>query len=690
LKLFACGPGSNILVSMTNLNSEGADKANIVPPVSRGSAWHRRVEKRRNHQRLVKERAEEIADSGGCEVQSFLPTAADTADESNTRDITLGPESLDHASDDHLYDGSATTIPPIADEETHSAGEVLEEVLPEQQTDNDRMRQALKALRKRRADLEVAQGELDAAKTQVTTLRAQLEAGAARLDEEMSEKATLQCELQEVRATNMSLTSRFDKLNAQFHSLRGELEATHRRRASSHEDLASLRSKLDDAQMEAASMQNERDSYQKKVADLESQLGSTRGKLNKGNEALGAVQKERDEARRMQLDMEAQLKAATENLNKSAETLVLMKSQLSAACSDRDEIREAQNSLVEDSRVLKTKLEKTQTELAEAKASFVDGNRAWRVELDKATSELKEAKQARLQEPTVKAELEASFKSLLTTFDAHKREAAEPNMWCDSLIRLRAALEAAGIRVSSDDGTDAKCAESFHARPKRRSLAPADLQSSQSPVPHRLHKRPREDTESDQQQQQPPQPQQPQSQQQTQRNTQQEPQRHESHQQRDRQQPVQSLAQTQNEIESSPQRAVQHVHGQTKSMPQPQSQNSLQQLPQESWRASAEDQDDRRARVALREGPGRKDDPDHRERESQNGKRDRMDLKDHSERKEYARRPERGDKQHAGERPDRHEAVMASDARHKDTSYENRRRRSDRHRCSRHGEASRG
>jgi len=228
----------------------------------------------------------------------------------------------------------------------------------------DRMRQALRALRERRVDLEVAHADLEAARSEVATLKEQVRMARGEADAERAAKQTLEEDAAALQSQFYVVRAELDDSRTSGASLAAEVEAMGSQISTAQGDLKAARAQLKDAQTQL-----------EEVRKSKAALGADAEALYS---LLGAARVQRDEARREKAlaideakNLQAQLAKVRAELDAVQDSrtgdLTAVPSNLRSMPVEENDTRTGKASLVGTTEVL-------ESELSSARAESVDAN----------------------------------------------------------------------------------------------------------------------------------------------------------------------------------------------------------------------------------------------------------------------------------------------------------------------------
>lgn len=306
-----------------------------------------------------------------------------------------------------------------ASKESKSHGAEATEALPQVSTpqETDRMRAALEALKRRRADLDAAQADLEASRKAAASLQAQLDAVKADLEAEKMSKA--------------STAAHSVVQQSQFSALQVELDAALKFKASFKGELEALQQQLKDEQSKAEG--------EHKVAKALTE------KLDSNKSELGTLQQEKEALRLRHAEVQIELDEAHRGRVQMADEAKMLQSKLNATVSESEDLRMANMSLASKADRLQADLNASEAEVEQLKAVRS------RERLSGAHAELA---------PGALLELEVAWESFVGT----------------GLRRLHTALLGAGVRANSNLGASlrtASVASASAALGQAMNLAPA-------------------------------------------------------------------------------------------------------------------------------------------------------------------------------------------------------------------------
>jgi len=290
--------------------------------------------------------------------------------------------------------------------------------------ETDRMRAALEALKRRRADLDAAQADLEASRKTAASLQAQLDAAKADLEAEKDAKAS---------AAAHSVVQQ-----SQLSASQVELDAALKWKASFKGELDTLQQQLKDEQSKAEELTKE----------------------------LGALQQEKEALRLKHAEVQTELDEAHRGRVQMADEAKMLQSKLNATVSESQDLRMVNMSLT-------SKVDRLHEELRASEAE-VDQLQAVRGALIRDASEGATRREDRWHSdrssglpaglaPAALVELEVAWESFVGT----------------GLRRLHTALLGAGVRTSSNLGASLRSASAASASAAwAETMTPAPAASS--------------------------------------------------------------------------------------------------------------------------------------------------------------------------------------------------------------------
>jgi len=332
-----------------------------------------------------------------------------------------GSEQEDTADSEQGKQGKQQKNGLAATEESKSHGAEATEQAPQVSTpqETDRMRAALEALKRRRADLDAAQADLEASRKAAASLQAQLDAVKADLEAEKKAKAS---------AAAHSVVQQ-----SQLSASQVELDAALKWKASFKGQLETLQQQLKHEQSKAVG--------EHKVATALAE------ELNSKKSELGALQQEKEALRLRHAEVQIELDEAHRGRVRLADEAKMLQSKLNATISESGDLRMANMSVT-------SKVDRLQANLNASEAEVEQLKGRWR-------SDKSGGVPAGLS-PGALVELEVAWESFVGT----------------GLRRLHTALLGAGVRTSSNLGASLRTASAARASAWAATMNPAPAASS--------------------------------------------------------------------------------------------------------------------------------------------------------------------------------------------------------------------
>jgi len=239
-----------------------------------------------------------------------------------------------------------------------------ESALPAPET--DRMRQAIQALRQRRADLDASQEQVAKLSDLVASIRQELQAEREAKVTSCSSNVALQSQLTGLTVELESIKTSRNALQLEIDELRTELGEAQKAKSAALQDTASARSELEEVARAKTTLTSETESLRRQLSTLSeeaeglrSRLGTVRAELEESQKAKAIASSERD-ALRKELDEGKQ----GEELNTALKCKAALTMHVDSLRNQLSEARKREVSIREDFEKLQAQIDSNGDALA--------------------------------------------------------------------------------------------------------------------------------------------------------------------------------------------------------------------------------------------------------------------------------------------------------------------------------------